>query len=83
MDFLKAHPKVAMVAGRLRERFPEATVWNRLADAEWDTATGETQAVGGIAVLRLEAIEEVGGYRESLIAGEEPELCLRLRRAGW
>ncbi len=83
LDFLEAHPKVAMVAGRLRERFPEATVWNRLADAEWDTATGETQAVGGIAVLRLEAIEEVGGYRESLIAGEEPELCLRLRRAGW
>jgi GT2 family glycosyltransferase len=81
--FLEDHPEVAMVAGRLRERFPEATLWNRLADAEWDTPVGETEAVGGIAVLRLAAVEEAGGYRDSLIAGEEPELCLRLRRAGW
>jgi GT2 family glycosyltransferase len=44
---------------------------------------GETAAVGGIAVLRRAAVEAVGGYRDSLIAGEEPELCLRLRRAGW
>ena len=81
--FLADHPKVAMVAGRLRERFAQATIWNRLADTEWDTPVGETQAVGGIAVLRAEAVAAVGGYRESLIAGEEPELCLRLRRAGW
>jgi GT2 family glycosyltransferase len=81
--FLDTHPDVAIVAGRLRERFPEASIWNRLADAEWDTATGETEAVGGIAVLRFAAISEVGGYRGELIAGEEPELCLRLRRTGW
>ena len=83
LSFLKAHPKVAMVAGRLRERFPEVSLWNRLADAEWDTPLGETEAVGGIAVLRREAVDAMGGYRASLIAGEEPELCLRLRRAGW
>lgn len=83
LSFLEDHPEVAMVAGRLRERFPQATVWNRLADAEWDTPVGETEALGGIAVLRVAAIDAVGGYRESLIAGEEPELCLRLRRAGW
>ena len=81
--FLEAHPDVAIVAGRLRERFPEATLWNRLADAEWETPVGEAGAVGGIAMLRLSAIRAVGGYRDSLIAGEEPELCLRLRRAGW
>lgn len=81
--FLQQHPKVAIVAGRLRERFADATVWNRLADAEWDTPSGPTQAVGGIAVLRCTAIDQVGGYRDQLIAGEEPELCLRLRRAGW
>lgn len=83
LDFLTAHPDVAVVAGRLRERFPDATLWNRLADAEWETPVGETDAVGGIAVLRMAAVTAVGGYRESLIAGEEPEMCLRLRRAGW
>ena len=82
-EFLETHPDVAVVAGRLRERSPEATVWNQLADLEWDTTPGETDAVGGIAMLRSAAIEAVGGYRATLVAGEEPELCLRLRRAGW
>lgn len=83
LSFLADHDSVAMVAGRLRERFPDATVWNRLADAEWNTPVGEIDAVGGIAILRAKAVAAVGFYRESLIAGEEPELCLRLRRAGW
>jgi len=81
--FLEDNPQAAAVAGRLRERFPEATLWNRLADREWDTAPGRTAAVGGIAMLRRAAVEAVGGYREAMIAGEEPELCLRLGRAGW
>jgi len=33
--------------------------------------------------MRREALEQAGGFNESLIAGEEPELCLRLRKAGW
>ena len=81
--FLDAHPKVGVVAGRLRERHPEATYWNRLADIEWDTPEGETSEVGGIALLRRKAIASVDGYREDLIAGEEPEMCLRLRQNGW
>lgn len=83
VPFLEARPDVAIVTGRLREREAEATLWNRLADAEWDRPAGETEEVGGIALLRRAAVEAVGGYREDLIAGEEPELCLRLRRAGW
>lgn len=81
--FLQGHAEVAAVAGRLRERHPEATLWNRLADAEWDTPVGEIAAVGGIAVIRASIVRATGGYREDLIAGEEPELCLRLHRAGW
>ena len=83
MAVLRDNPDVAVVAGRLRERFPEATIWNQMADREWNTPVGETEAVGGIAVLRRAATDAVGGYRDSLIAGEEPEMCLRLRRAGW
>ena len=82
-EFLQAHPRVAVVCGRRRERFPEASVYNRLCDAEWDTPVGESSACGGDALMRVAAVYTAGGYRESLIAGEEPELCLRLRRAGW
>jgi GT2 family glycosyltransferase len=81
--FLDGHPQVAVACGRRRERFPEASVWNRLIDAEWDTPVGETLACGGDALMRTRALAEVGGYNPGLIAGEEPELCVRLRQRGW
>lgn len=77
-----AHPAAVVVCGRRREVAPEASVWNRLADREWATPVGPALACGGDALMRREAVQAVGGYREDLIAGEEPELCLRLRRAG-
>jgi glycosyltransferase involved in cell wall biosynthesis/GT2 family glycosyltransferase len=80
---LEGRPDVAVVCGRRRERFPEASVYNRLCDMEWDTPVGETGACGGDALFRVSAFRAVGGYRASLVAGEEPELCLRLRAAGW
>ena len=81
--FLADNTNVAAVTGRLRERHPEASLWNGLADAEWQIPVGDIEAVGGIAMVRRDALAEVGGFRDDLIAGEEPELCLRLRRAGW
>jgi hypothetical protein len=33
--------------------------------------------------MRTRALGEVGGYDDSLIAGEEPEMCLRMRQRGW
>ncbi len=50
---------------------------------EWNRPTGETLACGGIAMFRVDALIGVGGFNASMIAGEEPELCYRLRRAGW
>jgi GT2 family glycosyltransferase len=81
--FLAARPAVAVVCGRRREVRPEASIWNRLCDAEWDTPLGKAKACGGDALMRVQAVAEVGGYDPTLIAGEEPELCVRLRRAGW
>jgi GT2 family glycosyltransferase len=79
---LDTRPEVAVVCGRRRERFPQATVYNRLCDLEWDGPPGETDACGGDALTRVAALKAVGGYRPDLIAGEEPELCIRLRAAG-
>lgn len=80
---LQAHPDAAAVCGRRRERFPEASVWNRMIDAEWDTPVGQARACGGDALMRTAALSEVDGFDPRLIAGEEPELCVRLRQAGW
>jgi len=81
--FLGDHENVAAVCGRLRERFPEQSVYNMLCDIEWDTPVGGAKACGGIAMLRVAAFESMRGFRADLIAGEEPELCVRLRAAGW
>ena len=81
--FLSAQPDVAMLCGRLRERFPERSIYNRLCDFEWDTPVGEARACGGIALVRTTAFERLQGFRADLIAGEEPELCVRLRQASW
>lgn len=80
---LEADPGLAAVAGRRRELHPDASRYNRLVDAEWATPVGPARAIGGDAMLRAAALAEVGGYRDDLIAGEEPEMCLRLLRAGW
>jgi glycosyltransferase involved in cell wall biosynthesis len=81
--FLEGEPHIAVVCGRRRERFPTRSIYNQLCDHEWDTPVGETKACGGDALIRSDVFEKHGGYRHELIAGEEPELCLRLRTGGW
>lgn len=82
LAFLDKNADVAAVCGRRRERHPDASLYNRLCDIEWNTAVGEALACGGDALMRIGAVESAGGYREGLIAGEEPELCVRLRERG-
>jgi GT2 family glycosyltransferase len=76
-------PQVAIVCGRRRECNPSGSIYNKLCDMEWDTPVGDAASCGGDALIRLSAFDEVGGYDDSIIAGEEPELCVRLRAAGW
>ncbi|WP_198144902.1 glycosyltransferase family 2 protein [Pseudorhodobacter aquimaris] len=82
LAFMEANPQVAVACGRRRERFPDASVYNGLCDTEWDTPIGQALACGGDALMRVADLRAVGGYRDTLIAGEEPELCLRLGRTG-
>ncbi|BBR55791.1 MULTISPECIES: glycosyltransferase family 2 protein [Pseudomonas] len=81
--FLDQHPEVAVVCGRRRERYPTRSIYNQLCDLEWDTPVGQAKACGGDALMRADAFVQVNGYRADLIAGEEPELCVRLRAQGW
>lgn len=83
VSFLDAHKTVGVVSGRLMERFPRRSLYNLLCDIEWDVPDGESKACGGIALFRAQAFVAVHGFLPELIAGEEPELCYRLRAAGW
>jgi glycosyltransferase involved in cell wall biosynthesis len=81
--FLTEESSVAAVCGYCTELRPEATVYNLLCDMEWNRDVGEIDATGGNVMLRVDALRAVGGYDESMIAGEEPDLCRRLRAADW
>lgn len=82
-DYLVMNPGFAVVAGRRIEKYPEASVYNRLCDIEWDTPIGEAETCGGDFMIRTEAFSQVGGFNPSVVAGEEPDLCYRLRKHGW
>lgn len=80
---LHTDPGLAAVFGRLRERYPDRSPYNRLCDEEWAVPVGEVNSCGGIAMIRHSSLAEVGGFTDDLIAGEEPDLCLRMRARGW
>ncbi len=81
--YLSQHTNVAAVFGRRKERFPEKTIYNRLCDMEWNIPPGEVLSCGGDVMFKTKALIQVEGYRPDLIAGEEPELCVRLRQNNW
>lgn len=83
LAFLRARPRAAIACGRRRERHPDASPYNRLCDHEWDTPIGVAATCGGDALVRATAFESAGGFSPALIAGEEPELCHRIRAQGW
>ena len=70
---------VAAVWGHRREIHPDASIFNRLLDLDWIYKPGLTEFCGGDVLFQRSALEAVNGYDESLIAGEEPEMCRRLR----
>lgn len=79
---LQENPDAAVVCGRVRERHRDASVFNRLCDIEFNRPSGDTPACGGVFAARIRPLQEVGGFNPQVVAGEEPELCRRLRERG-
>ncbi len=80
---LEAESSLAAVFGRLRERHPEHSIYNQMCDDEWNVPVGLCRSVYGNALFRFAPLLASGGYDESLIAGEETDLCQRIARDGW
>ena len=72
-------PDVAIVWGHRREVDTQRSFFNRVLDLDWIYRPGITEFCGGDALVRRNVLEAVNGFDEALIAGEEPELCRRIR----
>jgi len=73
-------PDIVCVFGRREEIAADATVFNFWAHHDWYVPPGPAESCAGDALFRRSALERASGYDESLIAGEEPDLCYRIRR---
>jgi cellulose synthase/poly-beta-1,6-N-acetylglucosamine synthase-like glycosyltransferase len=69
--------------GHRREVCPCLSIYVRVLDLDWIFPPGETPFFGGDVLVRRAALEAVNGFDETLIAGEEPEMCRRMRNLGW
>jgi cellulose synthase/poly-beta-1,6-N-acetylglucosamine synthase-like glycosyltransferase len=76
-------PMVAVVWGHRRELYPHASVYNRVLDLDWIYKPGVSDFCGGDALMRRSVLEQLNGYDEQLVAGEEPEMCARMRSLGY
>ena len=83
LSALRAEPDLGGVFGRLHERYPDRSVYNAICDDDWNVPVGEVTILGGVALLRVSAFREVGLYNATMIAGEEPDLAMRMRGCGW
>jgi len=83
VKFLDSEQSYAVVCGRLREQNPDKSIYNRLCDIEWDGTVGDIESCGGIFMAKAKAYKDVGGMNPSIIAGEESDLCIRLRLRNW
>lgn len=80
---LLAKVELGAVCGHVRERDPHASIYNLMCHLEWQREPGTIRACGGNFMARVEAFRAVGGFRADVMAAEDDELCLRLRRAGF
>ncbi len=79
---LNARPDVGIVCGHVREIHPEASVYNKLCELEWEQTPGEIRSSGGRFMIRREVFSAAGGFRADVIAAEDEELCVRVRGLG-
>lgn len=83
LEVLGSDESIAAVWGHRRELYPERSIYNRVLDLDWIYPAGNTDFCGGDVLMRRSVLVEVDGYDPGLPAGEEPELCRRLRARGY
>ncbi len=81
------NPQIAIVWGRLREAYPEASLYNRLMDVQWvclrSLPEGPCFYGTGIGIVRRAALEAVDGFDNRMINGQNTDLGRRVQKLGF
>jgi glycosyltransferase involved in cell wall biosynthesis len=79
---LERNADFACVFGQCVEINPEQSIYMQVCGLDWHIPPGEHRLCGGNAMWRLSSIISNGYFDENLEAGEEPDLCYRVRHNG-
>jgi GT2 family glycosyltransferase len=82
---LRTDEHCAIVFGHLREKYPQASIYNLLCALEWRSPSGPVANfghLGGIMMVRRSVFEALGGFNAEVIAGEDSEFGVRVGLAG-
>lgn len=77
------NPTIAGVCGNRREMRTGDSIYNAILDLDWNMKEGYIRYFGGDALVLRGALAAVDGYNATLIAGEEPDMCRRMRGLGY
>jgi glycosyltransferase involved in cell wall biosynthesis len=84
LQVLNTHSDIAGVTGQIIDL---ASALDRqlqqLNEIKTDDLVLEVRHMGGAALYRRSVLNKVGSFNPYLFSDEEPELCVRIRHAGW
>lgn len=83
VNALENSPSLGLVTGWRREIHPDASVYNAMFEADWHRPAGPITTCNGDMMVRTKAFRQIDGFNPNVIAAEDHEFCLRLRKAGW
>jgi len=69
---MDAHPRGDRLRSEVRSLYPEDRFTTAPRRRRMEYADRETDACGGDALVQIDALDEVGGFNEALMASEEP-----------
>ena len=75
--------RIASVFGLRIESRPQQSLYTWVLALDWLQDPHQHTHFGGDVLLRVTALQAAGGYDDSLIAGEDPELSHRMGTLGW
>ena len=85
MSAMEADPTVAAIGGRWLDlaRHTQPTDPQRRGIELLEQPSVDVKNLGGAGLYRRRSLDEVGSFNPFLYSEEEPELCIRLRQAGY
>ncbi|WP_431297624.1 glycosyltransferase [Tabrizicola sp. BL-A-41-H6] len=83
LQALTDHPDIGIVTGWRSEIYPDASIYNGMAQVEWHRPAGDIHACGGDMMVRADLFRQMNGFNPGIIAAEDDEFCIRVRKAGY